>query len=502
MVTLCYNARMDVWKGKKPGLRAMERKSYKENIGMIVLCGILLGIATGIGFLFRSWKMSERDIVIIYLLCVLVTARLTTGYIYGIAMSFLSTMTFNYLFIAPIFQLQVEDTGYLATFVVMILIAVITSASTSQIKEMASELKVKEKETRFMCSLMASLREVNSIQEMEAVTIERIKQIFHCEAFWMDVQTEENNARLVEKCGVSYQKCLVYGKKELVGYMCIPVFVWDNLNENKRTLLKMMLENLGMAADRLIQMEKSRELDEKVKQENYRANLLRSISHDIRTPLASMMGTSEMLMDMTDREDSKYKLEESIYQDAQWLCSMVENVLNLTRLQEGKLLLNKEEEALEEIIGSAVERLTEREPKYDICVELPEELVMVPMDARLIQQVLLNLLDNAVKHTEPYEEIKIMAQVDEGKNVVSITVLDRGRGILPEALPNIFQMFYSADYLRQGKRKGIGLGLAICQTIIHAHGGEITAENRNDGKGARFTFTLPMEETENGKNGC
>ncbi len=229
-------------------------------------------------------------------------------------------------------------------------------------------------------------------------------------------------------------------------------------------------------------------------QERYRANLLRSISHDLRTPLAGIIGASEMLMSMSTADDPRYPLAEGIHKDADWLHSLVENILNLTRLQDGQLAIRKEPEVVDEIIESALSHIQLRYPDREITVVLPEDLLFVPMDARLIDQVLVNLLDNALKHTTPDNSIDILVQKDDAGNQVLFKVRDNGPGIPETELPNIFQAFYTRQNSRGDAQRGIGLGLTICEAIVNAHGGHIYAANRSDGPGAEFTFTLPLED--------
>lgn len=235
---------------------------------------------------------------------------------------------------------------------------------------------------------------------------------------------------------------------------------------------------------------------EEIIKERCRANLLRAISHDIRTPLSGMIGTTEMLMDMTDPGTPNYKLVLSIQKDAEWLHSMVENILSLTRLQDGKLSINKQKEAIEEIIGGAISHITARNPEREILVRMPDNLLLVPVDAKLIEQVIINLLDNAVRHTKPECEISITVDFCEDTNTVKLAVSDRGTGISEKDLPNIFKMFYISSKKSADTKYGIGLGLVICETIIKAHGGNIEARKRTDGDGAEFIFTLPMDEME------
>lgn len=206
------------------------------------------------------------------------------------------------------------------------------------------------------------------------------------------------------------------------------------------------------------------------------------------------MGTSEMIMDMTDHTDTRYGLAEGIYRDADWLHALVENILSLTRLQDGRLMLHKEMEPVEEVVGVAVAAMEKRAPEREISVNIPDDILMVPMDARLIGQVLTNLMDNAVKHTKEGEEISVTVSKDTLHHMAVFTVADTGTGISKQDLPNIFQMFYTTKGKGPDARRGIGLGLAICESIVTAHGGTIRAQNQEHGKGAVFTFTLPLEE--------
>ncbi|MGN1164045.1 MAG: sensor histidine kinase, partial [Candidatus Ornithospirochaeta sp.] len=262
--------------------------------------------------------------------------------------------------------------------------------------------------------------------------------------------------------------------------------------EAKRNLLLPIFENIAMALDRIEITEERAKVRETMERERERANLLRAISHDLRTPLSGIMGTSEMLMDMTEKDDKRQVLLKGIYQDADWLKNLVENILSLTRLQDGKIVPHKEMEAMEEVIGSAVAHMEKNIGNKRIIVETPMDFKLVPMDAKLVEQVVYNLLDNAIKHTSENEEVKVILSYTPNSAVVS--VLDQGEGLSEEDIPHIFDIFYTSRSRSADVKKGIGLGLTICRTVIGAHGGTIKAENRKDGKGAVFTFSLPLEE--------
>lgn len=190
-------------------------------------------------------------------------------------------------------------------------------------------------------------------------------------------------------------------------------------------------------------------------------------------------------------------MAKGIYKDADWLRSLVINILNLTRLQENKLIPNKTYEAVEEIVGSAVNHISRRSPEYEISVKVPEELLLIPMDAKLIEQVLINLLDNAIKHTNPQNDIWVIVEEHKEAKEAEFMVMDNGEGIREADLLHIFQMFYTSNGRSADVKQGIGLGLTICEAIIKAHGGTIKAENRTDTKGAKFSFTLPVKEESN-----
>ena len=191
----------------------------------------------------------------------------------------------------------------------------------------------------------------------------------------------------------------------------------------------------------------------------------------------------------TDKDDLRYEIAAGVYQDADWLHSLVENILNLTKLHDGHVNISKEKEAVEEVIAAAIMVMEKRCPDRNIMVSIPEDLVMVPMDAKLISQVLINLLDNAVKHTPKDKEISVSANLLEED--VEFIVADRGNGISENDLPNVFQMFYTTRGKSSDSQRGMGLGLSICQSIVEAHGGKIYVRNRKNG-GTEFIFTLPL----------
>ena len=228
--------------------------------------------------------------------------------------------------------------------------------------------------------------------------------------------------------------------------------------------------------------------------ERMRANLLRAVSLALRTPLTGIIGASSSYLEneeqLTDPE--KRELVRHIGEDADWLLNMVENLLTVTRIREGRASVNKSLEPVEEVMSEAVFRLKKRIPDANIRILLPEEFIMIPMDAMLIEQVLINLLENAVYHAGSSEPVECGVQI--GRDEVTFQVTDQGVGIPEDKLTAIFDGTGHTENSVADGHKGMGIGLSICKTIVTAHGGTIGA--RNHGHGAQFYFTLPALPTQ------
>lgn len=226
--------------------------------------------------------------------------------------------------------------------------------------------------------------------------------------------------------------------------------------------------------------------------ETMRANLLRAVSHDLRTPLTGIIGACSTFLDARDSLTAKEQTElvKNINDDANWLLNMVENLLTITRIRTNDTPLHKTSELLEEVLSEAVLRLKKRIPQAIIHVQIPEDLMIIPMDATLIEQVLINLMENAYYHGCPDKPVSLSVSTREGKAFVRIR--DCGQGIPEDKLESIFEGSPSAPSQSGDSRKGMGIGLTICRTIITAHGGSIYASNYE--KGAEFTFCLPLKE--------
>lgn len=253
---------------------------------------------------------------------------------------------------------------------------------------------------------------------------------------------------------------------------------------------------VGMLTTRLKEYEISKTVTER---ERMRANLLRAISHDIRTPLTTIYSASSTLREKRDvlTEDKQDEMLRSIQEDSEWLIRMVENLLSITRIDSGKIKIKKTPTILDELVDSVMSKFMARYPEKNVTLEIPDEIVVIPMDAILIEQVLINLLENSVLHGEGMTQIKFKVFTSGNKAVFEIS--DDGCGIPEDRIKDIFSGFYMAEQDNSdGNKRNAGIGLSVCDTIIKAHGGSIEAHNLKNG-GASFVFVLEREAMTDGE---
>ncbi len=503
-------------------MKSYKNKEFTKIITYVLITIAIIIIATVIGWIIRYFGFPETNIVIVYLLSILIITRFTLGYAYGIVASVVATCAFNYFFTKPYYTLSVNDPTYLITFGIMTLTAIITSTLTSKVKQNALEAQEKEAETSALFQLTNRLTDACDIADIASITTDTISGIMNCHAACLCfdesgqpehsfIQQQSSNKQVrrevedasalkysIESLRSGYVKSdefydwPIYGRDTILGTLRIPKENAASMSEPQKRLLRSMIESTALAMDRFLSAQQQQKSREETIQERYRSNILRAISHDLRTPLSGIMGTSEMLMDMTDKDDMRYALAQGIHKDADWLHSLVENILSLTRLHDGRLTITKQLEAAEEVVGGAVNHIMKRYPEFEITVHIPDDVLMIPMDAKLIEQVLINLLENAIKHSSPDYEICISVSQKDTNAVFSVA--DLGCGIAASDLPNIFQMFYTTSSGAADGQRSVGLGLPICEAIVKAHGGTIEGHNRSSGRGSEFIFTLPKEE--------
>ena len=349
----------------------MSRKT-KKRILDITLTVIILAASFGISILFQKFDVWEQ-ITTLFTFSVFLISLITDGYFYGVASAIASVFIINYTFTYPYFNMDFTAPESIISAIIMLIIAVLTGAFTTKMKE------------------------------------------------WQRVKAESEKERM-------------------------------------------------------------------------RANLLRAVSHDLRTPLTTIYGASSSIIENYDRLNDKQKLQmaSGIKEDSEWLIRMVENLLSITRIDSGSVNLIKTPTVLDELIDSVVLKFKKRYPEQHVEIDIPDDVIVISMDAILIEQVIINILENAIRHAEGFTKLTLRVFTIEQKAIFEIS--DNGCGIPNERLERIF-MGYSdkAENALDTQARNAGIGLSVCATIVKAHGGDITAENAKGG-GAIFRFSLTTED--------
>ena len=277
-------------------------------------------------------------------------------------------------------------------------------------------------------------------------------------------------------------------------YGVIGIFIGQKpLDAFENSILLSILGECAMALDREQSAREKEEAAVMAKNEQLRVNLLRTISHDLRTPLTSILGNADSLISNFDALDEgmRKQIFSDIYEDAGWLIELVENLLALTKIEDGSVKLQLSDQVVEDVVREALRHVERRKNEHKITVDCGEDVLLARMDAKLIVQVLVNLINNAVKYTQAGSKIRITAGKEE-KNVW-IAVEDNGPGIPAECREHVFEMFYSGKNKVSDSRRSLGLGLALCRSIVNAHGGELVLRDCAP-HGCHFRFTLPLSE--------
>jgi two-component system sensor histidine kinase KdpD len=490
----------------------------------------MLVAATLLSFGLRGLKIGDQNIIMTYILSVLIISRITEGYAYGIAASVVSVLTFNFFFTEPSFTFNAVQAGYPVTFLIMLLVAFITSTLTVRIKTEARLAVQREHRTEVLYEINKKLLATRGLDNIVTLTNDYIVKLFGRSVVFFTSDPEQGEDGIVmqaaedvnasvlnspdEKAVVHWvflnQKYAGAGTDTLMGaggfYMPVisqgkVLAVWGiscakgKVDHNTRLFLRMIASQVAMALERQHLSDEQRDMMVESEKEKMRSTLLRAISHDLRTPLSGILGASSAIRENGKdlEEDTRDKLIANIQEESQWLIRMVENLLSITRINESASNLTKSPEAAEEVVGEAVSRIKQRFPQREIIVRVPDEFLEVPMDGTLIVQVLINLLENAIKYSTGDSSVEI--RLEKSGEWAQFEVLDMGKGISEEDFTYLFTGYKSTENKSPDSSRGMGIGLSICKTIIKAHNGKLEAENRKEG-GAIFRFTLPLKGSE------
>ena len=508
-------------KGKLP------RERFKA--GDLLKTLLILLVCTGLGFLFTAVGLAITNVVLIYILGVMAVALLTTGYACSLLSSLFSVLIFNFFFTEPYHSLQ-SSPDYFATFAVMFAAAILSSSLTSRIKTQSLQTANKAYQTEVLLSTSQLLQKAEDRGAILNVVLQQLSRLLEHSVLYYertDTGLSENPVLKETEGDGGFGRVDLAGEREAaewVGrngkhagrttrkwpqarclYMAIRSEnkVWavvgiradsaPSIDEYRKNLMISILDECALAIEKDHMTREKQRMEESARQEALRANLLRAISHDLRTPLTSISGNAAILLeDLGDLDQSrKMALYASIYDDAIWLNGLVENLLTITRAENGTIRLNLQSELISDAIEEALRHLDRNAEKRKIVTDLEDDLLMARMDAALIVQVLINLINNAVKYTPEGAKITIGAKEENG--MALLWVQDEGCGIPEGDEDKVFEMFYTGVKNSPDSRRGIGLGLALCRSIVQAHGGEIWMMNARP-HGAKVRFTLPVAE--------
>ena len=514
MKTRIYQKRPYVWYVEKPSV-----KDYFLTIFIFVIC-------TLIGLLFQKFHFTDTNIVTIYILGVLLTSILTNGYLCSVAGSFLSVFLFCFFLTEPRMSFQTYAVGYPVTFFIMLISSVLTGALAAKLKMHAKLSAQLAFRTQVLFDTDRLMQKAKGETEILDVTCTQLLRLLNrsITAYVVEngalsegklfsgkkedtedflIPEEQQIARWVyenrQRAGASTHyfpqaKCIylaIRSGNNVYGVIGIPLQK-ETLDSFEYSILLSVINECALAmenAQNAIEKEKNAVM---AKNEQLRADLLRAISHDLRTPLCSISGNADMLLGNSDRLDeaTKHQIYSDIYDDSEWLTGVVENLLSITRLNDGRLKFKFTDQLLDEVIVESLRHISRKHDDYKIVTDC-EELVLARMDVRLIMQVLVNLVDNAIKYTPPGSVICIRGTKTDGK--AQISVEDNGPGIPEEMKSHIFEMFYTGKTTVADSQRSLGLGLALCHSIIEAHEGTLVLTDHNP-HGCNFTFTLPLSE--------
>ena len=482
----------------------------------------VMAIAAEVSWAFDRVGLSDADLVMSFLLGVVyVAARLGRGP--AIYASVVAVLLFNFLFTHPHYTFTVSDTKYLFTFVVMFVIGVVISTLTSRMKEQAELSRRRERHTEALYRLSRRLAGTLGSHQLVAAAQEQLSEIFGGDvviflpddhqtlrpalrrgrgfaespnevavALWVHEHGRLAGAGTDTLPNAQALYLPLVGPEGTVGVLAIRPSQSERLaTPEQRQLLETFASQIALALERDRLAEEAQRVLAQAQAERLRSALLSSVSHDLRTPLAAIAGASSSLLASSSMDDqTRRELLQMVYDEAERLSRLVENLLYMTRLESGHMTVHKQWQPLEEVVGTALERLSRQLNAHPVHINMASDFPFVPVDGLLLEQVLMNLLDNAAKYAPADTSIDIHAWIDNGEALVQVA--DRGPGLAAEDLEHVFEKFYRGSHATATASRGAGLGLAICRAIIQAHGGRIWAENRPGG-GACFLFSLPLE---------
>lgn len=510
-------------KRKEPPFKSIQEYFQSRTKDFIFSISAVVA-ATIITEFMQYLHFGDQNLMLIYILFVVIVARSTTGYLWSSLTAVFSVLSFNWFFVEPLYSLTVYKQGYPLTLVIMLIVSLLISNLVVQIRRKARVSMEKEQQFEILYELNKRYVSAVKVDDLYRSTASYLSALLNREVLVYDstgklnsFSSPEKSKKLLgtkEENGVAYwsgrnQKEAGFGTDTLAGAkgFYLPVVfekrtkavlglersTQKTVDNNQLNYLRLIAAQLATAVEQMELKEERQRILVDTEKERVRGNLLRAVSHDIRTPLTGISGLIETIINDevsgTMDTEVRVKLLKDIQDESKWLIQMVENLLSITRISSDTTAINKTEEPIEEIISSTIHRVRKVYPNVRLKAELPDELIFLSVDPILIEQALFNLIDNAVRHGKAEEPIFIAVE-DQDKQVV-FSVEDRGIGMSEEQFDRILSNLTTDKEKPIDSKNGLGIGLTIVKTIIKAHQGTFSVENNK--QATKFIFTIPKQ---------
>ena len=446
--------------------------------------GILI-LATVLSFVFSRVGFTEANIIAVYLLAALLTSMVTSTRSSYVLSAIGGVLVFNFFFTTPKFSLRVYEHGAPLTFLIMIVAALIVGTLTDRLKSQVKQSTQAAYRTNLLFETSQMLQKATSDDKIFQTVRTQVGKLLDRHASVLPGVTASSRRNALHY-PIKVQD-RVYGTVIIEGSEPLEAF--------ENSVLLSILGECALALENSRNTAEKEEAKLQAESEKLRATLLRSISHDLRTPLTAISGNASILLSDSENldVDARKQMYGDIYDDSAWLHNLVENLLAVTRIEEGRMELKTQPQLAEEIVSEALQHISRKRSEHTITVTHENDLLLAQCDARLIVQTIINLVDNAIKYTPVGSHIEVSTRWEESMAV--FTVADDGPGIPDQEKKQIFQMFYTGSTAVADSRRSLGLGLSLCKSIVTAHGGTISVSD-NQPVGTVFTFTIPAGEVE------
>lgn len=502
----------------EPLVRRSLKKTSGASVYAVAAAGVLLATAA-------AWLMfpyfAAANLIMMYLIAVIViAARLGRGP--SVLASVLSVASFDFFFVPPYYSFAVSDLEYLLTFGVMLIVALVISSFAVRLGQQAELARYRERRTGVLYTMSRDLATHRGTGVLSQLAVKHLREVFDAQvaifladadrrvqlqrgeglhfefdpkesgvAQWVFDHSERAGLGTDTLPGASALYLPLAGSAGAIGVVAVrPTDASRLADPDQLHLLESLVNQVALAIERTRLSEEAQKAHVLAETERMRNAILSSVSHDLRTPLATITGAASSLAEEQHALDpaARRELSRSIYREADRLDRLLRNLLDMMRIEAGAVQLKKDWHPLDEVVGAALARLEGRLREHAINTACPPDLPLVLVDGVLLEQVVINLVENAVKYAPRGSGIDLSASASDREVIVEVG--DRGPGLPPGEEQRIFDKFYRAKSAREG---GVGLGLTICRGIVEAHGGRIWAENRSGG-GALFRFTIPLPD--------